>query len=479
MCEVNSCCCVSLRQGCIIIGGITILVSLVQTLIFSWVLVETYQSYQTSLNYQSSVEINSSMDDSSSSTYTFDSPRCPFGFLAISGRYSNDSYEEVYQDDAQEEEEEEEKTEEEVVESSGTPSSSSSSPETSSSPTRSSSRISAQQASPLALELELEEGHGGEGGGVVVASSTAASVPPETPRASPQGVDDDAVGKRVQSPSHSSSSSVVPLLALPSSSTSPSPSANGTSALLAASSSASIAAVADSFEPPSVSSSSAPASNRTRGPRVRCAAQGQGLLWALVVASALYTLVGILLIFAILYCVSWQLSIWFFYTVGYNLFTLIVALMDGSYTNPPDISSYVVCVIMTYCVSIVDSYYEKQLLHDERTDKSGPGRRRSSLVIVRSSPDTPTSIQQDYIPPTSYRVPAGQSLAPPPPAHSLAPPPPAHMLAPPPQKLAHQVKLAPPPLKAHAPPPVSQAPLEPRRGRENHHHHHYKYHNNL
>ena len=56
---------------------------------------------------------------------------------------------------------------------------------------------------------------------------------------------------------------------------------------------------------------------------------------------------------------SWQLSIWFFYTVGYDLFMLIVALTDGVYTSFSDISSYVVCLITTYCVIVVDSYYEK------------------------------------------------------------------------------------------------------------------------
>lgn len=56
---------------------------------------------------------------------------------------------------------------------------------------------------------------------------------------------------------------------------------------------------------------------------------------------------------------SWQLSIWFFYTVGYDLFMLIVALTDGVYTSFSDISSYVVCLVTTYCVIVVDSYYEK------------------------------------------------------------------------------------------------------------------------
>ncbi|MPC64959.1 hypothetical protein E2C01_059081 [Portunus trituberculatus] len=65
----------------------------------------------------------------------------------------------------------------------------------------------------------------------------------------------------------------------------------------------------------------------------------------------------------------------------------------------------------------------RQLLHDERVDKaSGGGRRRSSLVIVRSSPDSPTS-QHDYIPPTSYTLNTHNTLAPPP--VSLAPPQPS------------------------------------------------------
>lgn len=38
---------------------------------------------------------------------------------------------------------------------------------------------------------------------------------------------------------------------------------------------------------------------------------------------------------------------------------LIVALTDGVYTSFSDISSYVVCLITTYCVIVVDSYYEK------------------------------------------------------------------------------------------------------------------------
>ncbi|XP_068213238.1 uncharacterized protein [Palaemon carinicauda] len=437
MCEVNSCCCLSLRQGCIIIGGITILVSLIQTLIFSWVLVETYQSYQSSINYQSSVDANSSMDDSSASTYSFDSPRCPFGFLAISGKSDNESFEDGYEDEGEGDEEKEEEKEDTMTQTTDSNETTSFTPET---PTRTSSRISAQQASPLALELTLEE--------------DGVSNTPVPLQAAPS-----SQGAVVSNQGHQSL-----LSSSPPSYTSPS-SINGTLVLIAASSSASATATATttaSFQPMYASSSNRRLNNATRGTRVKCAAQGQGLLWALVVASALYTLVGILLIFAILYCVSWQLSIWFFYTVGYNLFTLIVAMMDGNYTNPPDISSYVVCVVMMYCVSIVDSYYEKQLLEDERVDKSGPGRRRSSVVIVRSSPDTPTPTQQDYIPPTTYRVNTGQSLSPPT-AHSLAPPIPAHMLAPPTQKLAHPVKLVPPPARL----PASQAPLN--RSRENHH----------
>lgn len=76
---------------------------------------------------------------------------------------------------------------------------------------------------------------------------------------------------------------------------------------------------------------------------------------------------------------SWQLSIWFFYTVGYDLFMLIVALTDGVYTSFSDISSYVVCLVTTYCVIVVDSYYEK--VRRERQGRKG--RREGREIRLR------------------------------------------------------------------------------------------------
>lgn len=54
-----------------------------------------------------------------------------------------------------------------------------------------------------------------------------------------------------------------------------------------------------------------------------------------------------------------MLSVWFFYTVFYNILALVVVLLDGVYTGAADISSYVVCVVTVYCIVVVDSYYEK------------------------------------------------------------------------------------------------------------------------
>ncbi|KAK3867491.1 hypothetical protein Pcinc_027061 [Petrolisthes cinctipes] len=168
--------------------------------------------------------------------------------------------------------------------------------------------------------------------------------------------------------------------------------------------------------------------------------------------------------------VSWQLSIWFFYTVAYDLLLLIVAVIDGVYTSFSDISSYVVCLVTTYCVIVVDSYYEKvrlddgrtvinlddvreRLLQDERLEKAGGGsRRRSSLVINRSSPDSPTP--QVEIPPTTYTLnPSSNTLAPPP------------------------ISLGPPPSSRHGYHPAPSSPSkEPVQAR---HHHHHAYHNNV
>lgn len=85
---------------------------------------------------------------------------------------------------------------------------------------------------------------------------------------------------------------------------------------------------------------------------------------------------------------------------------------------------------------------------------SGGGRRRSSLVIVRSSPDSPTS-QHDYIPPTSYTVNAHNTLAPPP--VSLAPPQPNTAVR----------------YHALAASPTKEPPNKSRR------HHHHVYENNI
>ncbi|XP_042875968.1 uncharacterized protein LOC122255757 [Penaeus japonicus] len=323
------------------------LVSFAQTVIFSWVLVETYQSYRTSLGSES-YPSNSSMVESSS--YTFNKRRCPVGFQTIPLRPSNASAPD-YDDgggggggDGDEGADGGNMTDSVVV-----------------------AFVEAgSTTAPPSAELELLVDEGGDEGAVSLAG--------------------DAEGE-----------------------------GEGDAFTLALSS---------SFAPPMMpANASALKANLTRSKaRSECAAPGQGVLWALVVASGIYMVVGGILIVAILWSITWQLSIWFFYTVGYNLFTLIVAMTDGDYTSLPDISSYVTCIITTYCVIVVDSYYERVLiLQEERVDKTGPSRRRSSLVIVRSSPDSPTS--QEYIPPTTYMVPATNhnNLAPPPPNFNPVP----------------------------------------------------------
>ena len=57
--------------------------------------------------------------------------------------------------------------------------------------------------------------------------------------------------------------------------------------------------------------------------------------------------------------VSQMLSVWCFYTVGYNILAMVVCLLDGVYTGAADVSSYVVCAVTVYCIVVVDSYYEK------------------------------------------------------------------------------------------------------------------------
>lgn len=94
-----------------------------------------------------------------------------------------------------------------------------------------------------------------------------------------------------------------------------------------------------------------------------------------------------------------------------------------------------------------------QLLQDERLEKAGGGsRRRSSLVINRSSPDSPTP--QVEIPPTTYTLnPSSNTLAPPP------------------------LSLGPPPSSRHGYHPAPSSPSkEPVQAR---HHHHHAYHNNV
>ncbi|XP_037804880.1 uncharacterized protein LOC119599210 [Penaeus monodon] len=316
------------------------LVSFAQTVIFSWVLVETYQSYRTSLGSES-FPSNASMVESSS--YTFNKRRCPVGFQTLPLRPSNASAPDYEEDDP-----EANVTDSVVV-----------------------AFVEAAGGGTTALpaEVELLVDEGGDDGAVSIAGDAAG------------GGGDGGGGEGEDT-----------------------------------------GALTSLAPPPLVVNASAVKANLTRLRRARseCAAPGQGVLWALVVASGIYMVVGGILIVAILWSITWQLSIWFFYTVGYNLFTLIVAMTDGDYTSLPDISSYVTCIITTYCVIVVDSYYER-VLQEERVEKAGPSRRRSSLVIVRSSPESPTS--QDYIPPTTYMVPATNqnNLAPPPPNFNPVP----------------------------------------------------------
>ncbi|RXG58010.1 hypothetical protein Avbf_04413, partial [Armadillidium vulgare] len=93
--------------------------------------------------------------------------------------------------------------------------------------------------------------------------------------------------------------------------------------------------------------------------KISCLAPTQGVLWSLVVASAIYPLVGVILMIGVKNGATCLLSTWFFYTVGYNLLALIVALTDGVYTGAADVSSYFFCLMTAYCIIVVDSYYEK------------------------------------------------------------------------------------------------------------------------
>ncbi|KAK3859839.1 hypothetical protein Pcinc_034074 [Petrolisthes cinctipes] len=62
------------------------MVSVAQTLIFSWVLLETYQSFP---SFMSTTGNSSSTDpQSSSSSYSFSSPVCPIGFLPVTQKSS-------------------------------------------------------------------------------------------------------------------------------------------------------------------------------------------------------------------------------------------------------------------------------------------------------------------------------------------------------------------------------------------------------
>nr|XP_045607724.1 uncharacterized protein LOC123764231 [Procambarus clarkii] len=332
-------------------------VSLVQTLIFSWVLLETYLSYHSAIS--SSVTDNTT-SESSSESYYFTSATCPIGFLPVTmktipGNDSTDDDDDDFDSDADEE-------------------------EAASTVLTVMDNVSLSSTSLLTFEDDM-----------IVLASPMSSLSPSSEASPVLGNEEGIV-----------------VLEASSSSAAPAGVENATSLLSSPSR-------ASTYSMPS-----AVPNTFKRAPRITCAAPGQGVLWALVVVSALYSVVGGLLIVAVLWCVSWQLSIWFFYTVFYDLFMLIVAMTDGVYTSFSDISSYVVCLVTTYCVIVVDSYYEK-VLQDERLDKSGQARRRSSLVIVRSSPDSPTR-QQEYIPPTTYTLPTNHnSLAPPP--VTLGPPP--------------------------------------------------------
>ncbi|KAK8749082.1 hypothetical protein OTU49_015664 [Cherax quadricarinatus] len=419
MCEVNSCCCLSLRQGCVLIGGITIVVSLVQTLIFSWVLLETYLSYQSII----SVTADNATSDSSSASYYFSSATCPIGFLPVASKSNPTNFSDDYYEN--EDSEDEDSTQQTLLTVVG---------DTSSPPSSTSS---------LTLESRLEEIS------VVMSSTTTISSLSQSPKSASVLGNDGGI------------------LVLSSSQSLPEVESNNTH----------IESSASSATPKANSTASATPNVSRRTPRITCAAPGQGVLWALVVVSALYSLAGGLLIVAVLWCVSWQLSIWFFYTVGFDLFMLIVAMADGVYTSFSDISSYVVCLVTTYCVIVVDSYYEK-LLHDERLEKAGQGRRQSSLVIVRSSPDSPTC-QQEYIPPTTFTLTSNHNNLVPPPVALGAPP----IIAPQPVTLVPPpVSLAPPPVRI-APPPLTRqvshhTPTSPTR-EVSPNHLPYAYHNNV
>ncbi|XP_053631543.1 uncharacterized protein [Cherax quadricarinatus] len=361
MCEVNSCCCLSLRQGCVLIGGITIVVSLVQTLIFSWVLLETYLSYQSII----SVTADNATSDSSSASYYFSSATCPIGFLPVASKSNPTNFSDDYYEN--EDSEDEDSTQQTLLTVVG---------DTSSPPSSTSS---------LTLESRLEEIS------VVMSSTTTISSLSQSPKSASVLGNDGGI------------------LVLSSSQSLPEVESNNTH----------IESSASSATPKANSTASATPNVSRRTPRITCAAPGQGVLWALVVVSALYSLAGGLLIVAVLW-----------------------------------------------------------LLHDERLEKAGQGRRQSSLVIVRSSPDSPTC-QQEYIPPTTFTLTSNHNNLVPPPVALGAPP----IIAPQPVTLVPPpVSLAPPPVRI-APPPLTRqvshhTPTSPTR-EVSPNHLPYAYHNNV
>ncbi|KAF2361536.1 hypothetical protein FHG87_007715, partial [Trinorchestia longiramus] len=134
-----------------------------------------------------------------------------------------------------------------------------------------------------------------------------------------------------------------------------------------------------------------PVANLTMLSITKCVAPEPSMLCCMVVASFLYGIVGGVLFIGVRKGVSQMLSIWFFYTVGYNILALVVGLLDGVYTGAADVSSYVVCFITVYCIVVVDSYYEKVLIGTEETRANAVQNsfsQQPGLVVVKSSPQS-------------------------------------------------------------------------------------------
>ncbi|XP_018024036.1 uncharacterized protein LOC108679819 [Hyalella azteca] len=141
----------------------------------------------------------------------------------------------------------------------------------------------------------------------------------------------------------------------------------------------------------SINATLKPFSNLTVVGGTKCVAPVPSMLCCMVVASFLYGIVGGILMIGVRKGVSQLLSIWFFYTVGYNILALVVGLLDGVYSGAADISSYVVCFVTLYCIVVVDSYYEKVLIGTEETRASAAQNTFSpqpGLVVVKLSPQS-------------------------------------------------------------------------------------------